>query len=187
MQGAGTAGRSGTAYSLLTREELPYLLDLHLFLSRPVQAAPELPLDAAAAAAERPDSGASVYGTFPQVGAWLWSRLCLWRLPLGDLLVQHCVLCWPLGIVHQPCILSSSLDVGNVLGEVQKLPVFSVLGSLLSAGLMQQIKLSKIRYSIRYCQTTWQSRDSHGSMDLHVTPKLCQSACAGKKDMRRRR
>ena len=31
---AARAGRKGTAYSLLTREELPYLLDLHLFLSR---------------------------------------------------------------------------------------------------------------------------------------------------------
>ena len=28
------AGRTGKALSLLTREELPYLLDLHLFLSR---------------------------------------------------------------------------------------------------------------------------------------------------------
>ena len=84
MQGAHTAGRPGTAYSLLTREELPYLLDLHLFLSRPVQAAPELPLAGAAAAAERPDSGASVYGTFPQVGAWLCSKRCLCGLPLGD-------------------------------------------------------------------------------------------------------
>ena len=83
-QGGASAGRSGTAYSLLTREELPYLLDLHLFLSRPVQAAPELSFDGAAAAAERPDSAASVYGTFPQVGAWLCyvPRLC--GLPLDD-------------------------------------------------------------------------------------------------------
>ena len=28
------AGRSGSAFSILTRDELPYLLDLHLFLSR---------------------------------------------------------------------------------------------------------------------------------------------------------
>ena len=83
MQGVGNAGRSGAAYSLLTREELPYLLDLHLFLSRPVQAAPEQPLDAAAAAAERPDSGASVYGIFPQVGALLYPRPCLCCLLLG--------------------------------------------------------------------------------------------------------
>ena len=62
------AGRSGTAYSLLTREELPYLLDLHLFLSRPVRAAPEQTLSAAAVAAERLDAGASIYGSFPQVG-----------------------------------------------------------------------------------------------------------------------
>lgn len=28
------AGRSGTAYSLVAPDELPYLLDLHLFLGR---------------------------------------------------------------------------------------------------------------------------------------------------------
>lgn len=33
------AGRSGTAYSLVSTEELPYLLDLHLFLGRGVKAA----------------------------------------------------------------------------------------------------------------------------------------------------
>ena len=31
---AARAGRKGSAFSLLTREELPYLLDLHLYLSR---------------------------------------------------------------------------------------------------------------------------------------------------------
>ncbi|XP_034257022.1 ATP-dependent RNA helicase DDX54 [Thrips palmi] len=33
------AGRSGTAYSLVSTEELPYLLDLHLFLGRGIQKA----------------------------------------------------------------------------------------------------------------------------------------------------
>ena len=31
---AARAGRHGTAFSILTREELAYLIDLHLFLSR---------------------------------------------------------------------------------------------------------------------------------------------------------
>lgn len=31
---AARAGRSGTSYALLTKEEIPYLLDLHLYLSR---------------------------------------------------------------------------------------------------------------------------------------------------------
>lgn len=34
------AGRSGTAYSLVATEEYPYLLDLHLFLSRPLNMTP---------------------------------------------------------------------------------------------------------------------------------------------------
>uniref|UniRef100_UPI00358E29C2 ATP-dependent RNA helicase DDX54 n=1 Tax=Myxine glutinosa TaxID=7769 RepID=UPI00358E29C2 len=33
------AGRSGVAYSLVTNDELPYLLDLHLFLGRPLSLA----------------------------------------------------------------------------------------------------------------------------------------------------
>lgn len=65
----GMAGRSGTAYSLFSKEELPYLLDLHLFLSRPVQPAPLVPLSQAAAAAAQlpPQGAASIYGAFPQV------------------------------------------------------------------------------------------------------------------------
>ncbi|GAB1610712.1 ATP-dependent RNA helicase DDX54 [Argonauta hians] len=34
------AGRSGTAYSLVCSEEIPYLIDLHLFLGRPFQYVP---------------------------------------------------------------------------------------------------------------------------------------------------
>ncbi|KAH7291109.1 hypothetical protein KP509_29G000900 [Ceratopteris richardii] len=37
---AARAGRVGTAFSFVTHDELPYLLDLHLFLSRPAHPAP---------------------------------------------------------------------------------------------------------------------------------------------------
>lgn len=38
----GRAGRSGTAYSMICQDEMPYVYDLHLFLGRPVQfATPE--------------------------------------------------------------------------------------------------------------------------------------------------
>lgn len=37
---AARAGRTGTAYSFVTTEDMAYLLDLHLFLSKPVKAAP---------------------------------------------------------------------------------------------------------------------------------------------------
>ena len=67
LQLAIAAGRTGTAYSLLTRDELPYALDLHLFLSRPLLPAPMQSLQQAAAAAETMDPQASMYGTFPQV------------------------------------------------------------------------------------------------------------------------
>ncbi|KAK9809034.1 hypothetical protein WJX72_008211 [[Myrmecia] bisecta] len=63
---AARAGRSGTAYSLLTRDELPFLLDLHLFLSRPLRPAPVQSLKEAAGSAEHLDPDVSVFGTIPQ-------------------------------------------------------------------------------------------------------------------------
>ena len=62
------AGRRGSALSLVTREELPYLLDLHLFLSRPLFPAPLASVGEAAAAADELDPSTSTYGSFPQVG-----------------------------------------------------------------------------------------------------------------------
>ncbi|XLR51318.1 hypothetical protein HN51_002058 [Arachis hypogaea] len=37
---AARAGHTGTAYSFVTSEDMAYLLDLHLFLSKPIKAAP---------------------------------------------------------------------------------------------------------------------------------------------------
>ncbi|XP_072978406.1 DEAD-box ATP-dependent RNA helicase 29 [Typha angustifolia] len=66
------AGRTGTAYSFVTSEDMPYLLDLHLFLSKPLKPAPteedvlknmegvKLKVDQALA------NGETIYGRFPQ-------------------------------------------------------------------------------------------------------------------------
>jgi len=35
---AARAGRTGTAFSFVTSEDMPYLLDLHIFLSKPIRA-----------------------------------------------------------------------------------------------------------------------------------------------------
>jgi hypothetical protein len=70
------SGRLGNAYSLLTREELPYLLDLHLFLSRPLAPAPLQSLPAAAEAADSLPADSSVYGAFPQVHATMFAVWC---------------------------------------------------------------------------------------------------------------
>jgi len=62
-------GRSGTAYSLLTRDELPYLLDLHLYLGRQLQSAP-LVAEAHEQGGEmlaRGGDGVSLIGSIPQV------------------------------------------------------------------------------------------------------------------------
>ena len=61
------AGRSGMAFSFFTRDELPYLLDLHLLLSRTVTPAPAVPLVQAAQAANNLSASTSVYGMIPQV------------------------------------------------------------------------------------------------------------------------
>jgi hypothetical protein len=71
----GRAGRTGVAYSLFTRDELPFALDLHLFLGRGLAPAPRRSVsDAAAAGAEAggQDGDAqatSVFGSFPLVRA----------------------------------------------------------------------------------------------------------------------
>ncbi|KAE8683445.1 DEAD-box ATP-dependent RNA helicase 29 [Hibiscus syriacus] len=69
---AARAGRTGTAFSFLTSEDMPYLLDLHLFLSRPIRAAPteEEVLQDMDGVMNKIDqaiaNGESVYGRFPQ-------------------------------------------------------------------------------------------------------------------------
>ncbi|XP_036385612.1 ATP-dependent RNA helicase DDX54 [Megalops cyprinoides] len=50
------AGRSGTAYSLVCSDEVPYVYDLHLFLGRPIQLA--LP--------DQPQEADGVFGRVPQ-------------------------------------------------------------------------------------------------------------------------
>ncbi|XP_004505526.1 putative DEAD-box ATP-dependent RNA helicase 29 [Cicer arietinum] len=66
------AGRTGTAYSFLTSEDMAYLLDLHLFLSKPVRAAPteEEVLQDMDGVRSRIDQamakGETIYGRFPQ-------------------------------------------------------------------------------------------------------------------------
>ncbi|KAF8411708.1 hypothetical protein HHK36_004266 [Tetracentron sinense] len=69
---AARAGRTGTAFSFVTSEDMPYLLDLHLFLSKPIRPAPTEEevlqdmdgvlsnIDQAVA------NGETIYGRFPQ-------------------------------------------------------------------------------------------------------------------------
>jgi ATP-dependent RNA helicase DDX54/DBP10 len=69
---AARAGRTGTAFSFVTSEDLPYLLDLHLFLSKPVRAAPTEEevlqnMDVVMSEMDKAISnGETVYGRFPQ-------------------------------------------------------------------------------------------------------------------------
>lgn len=66
---AARAGRSGAAYSMCTRDELAYLLDLHLYLSRPLTPAPVRGIKEAAAAVDVEtgvQAASTVFGTFPQ-------------------------------------------------------------------------------------------------------------------------
>ncbi|KAL9259917.1 putative DEAD-box ATP-dependent RNA helicase 29 [Drosera capensis] len=69
---AARAGRTGTSYSLLTSEDMPYLLDLHLFLSKPIRAAPteeEVLKDKEGVLSginQAIDNGETVYGRLPQ-------------------------------------------------------------------------------------------------------------------------
>lgn len=66
------AGRTGTAYSFVTAEDMPHLLDLHLFLSKPIRPAPTeqdlvRDLDGLMSTINQAiANGESVYGHFPQ-------------------------------------------------------------------------------------------------------------------------
>lgn len=66
------AGRTGTAYSFVTAEDMPHLLDLHLFLSKPIRPAPTeqdvvQDLDGVMSTINQAiANGESVYGHFPQ-------------------------------------------------------------------------------------------------------------------------
>lgn len=66
---AARMGRTGTAYSLLTPDELPYLLDLHLYLSRPLKPAPlvHTPSGDEGNGLGEVNHGESLYGQYPQV------------------------------------------------------------------------------------------------------------------------
>ncbi|KAG0475329.1 hypothetical protein HPP92_015015 [Vanilla planifolia] len=69
---AARAGRTGAAYSFATSEDMPYLLDLHLFLSKPLRAAPtedEVLQDMDGVYSKLDQAlamGETVYGRFPQ-------------------------------------------------------------------------------------------------------------------------
>ncbi|XP_020595937.1 DEAD-box ATP-dependent RNA helicase 29, partial [Phalaenopsis equestris] len=69
---AARAGRTGTAYSFVTPDDMPYLLDLHLFLSKPLRAAPTedeviRDMDGVYSKLDRAiANGETVYGRFPQ-------------------------------------------------------------------------------------------------------------------------
>lgn len=69
---AARAGRTGAAFSFVTSEDLPNLLDLHLFLSKPIRAAPteeEVLLDKEGVFSKIDNaiaSGETVYGRLPQ-------------------------------------------------------------------------------------------------------------------------
>ena len=88
------AGRRGSAFSLVTREELPYLLDLHLFLSRPLFPAPLASVGEAAAAADELDPSTSTYGSFPQVSGSIteyYTTSIYYYLPWQEFLVAFSI------------------------------------------------------------------------------------------------
>ncbi|KAJ9675111.1 hypothetical protein PVL29_024167 [Vitis rotundifolia] len=69
---AARAGRTGTAFSFVTSEDMPYLLDLHLFLSKPIRAAPteeevlQDPDEVMSKIDQVVANGGTVYGRLPQ-------------------------------------------------------------------------------------------------------------------------
>jgi hypothetical protein len=116
---AARAGRSGTSYSFVTREEVPYLLDLHLYLGRTLVPAPQTPdAEAVRAAATHGVAGVSSGGgsvLCPVLAACLLDGPGCWQIrqPASSTLQPHESLhhvrqampcsycCW--GTVHPDC------------------------------------------------------------------------------------
>ncbi|KAK4345074.1 hypothetical protein RND71_035250 [Anisodus tanguticus] len=102
---AARAGRIGTAYSFVTSEDMAYLLDLHLFLSKPIRAAPteEEVLQDMDGVLSKIDqavaNGETVYGRFPQTVLDL----------LSDRVREIIDTSTELETLHRPCIKAFGL------------------------------------------------------------------------------
>ncbi|XP_060202926.1 putative DEAD-box ATP-dependent RNA helicase 29 isoform X2 [Lycium barbarum] len=102
---AARAGRIGTAYSFVTSEDMAYLLDLHLFLSKPLRAAPteEEVLQDMDGVLSKIDqavaSGETVYGRFPQTVLDL----------LSDRVREIIDTSTELETLHRPCVKAFGL------------------------------------------------------------------------------
>ena len=117
---AARAGRKGSAYSLLIREELPYLLDLHLFLSRPLHPAPDVSLANAVQAFAHLDPSNSMFGSFPQVTflSMLLISVLLRIASMAGLITTHALQSdvRPRGVVSLESVQHYCLDaVGTLL------------------------------------------------------------------------
>lgn len=93
------AGRSGTAYSLVAPDELPYLLDLHLFLGRSLALAYPSEEPAGEWRAEGMEAGHSLSrlweGSEFHSAAEPWAQPLLWLVtPCFQALGVNCCGCW---------------------------------------------------------------------------------------------
>lgn len=71
---AARAGRPGTAFSFVTQDDMPYAVDLHLFLSRPLVPVPVDGGEEAGMAEGASRCGTALLAACVQAGACLFSR-----------------------------------------------------------------------------------------------------------------
>lgn len=111
------AGRSGKAYSLLSRNDLPYLLDLHLFLSKSISPADGNPCE---------DTSSS-FGHFPTTRLSLLSDTVQTRINTSDELqgfVKSAENGFKLYLKTRPSASSASIQRAKQFPEADLHPLF---------------------------------------------------------------
>jgi hypothetical protein len=105
---AARAGRSGSAFSFVTVEDMPYVIDTHLFLSRPLKPAP-MPGQGAEGGSQQVVASDAFEKT-----TWCALSLIMWPGPCAMLLwhnVDHC-LCRASGHYNMVLINSTNRNIG---------------------------------------------------------------------------
>eukprot|EP00892_Ulva_mutabilis_P001571 jgi/Ulvmu1/11414/UM075_0076.1 len=132
---AARAGRPGTSFSFVTAEDMPYAVDLHLFLSRPLT---PVPMHGGAAAAEGASDGTSWLGAFPEALldiAIEQARAQLALSPSMQSLAQSCENAFTLYRKTRPPASTESVRRARALGKPGPHPMLAEVAQRM--GLMR--------------------------------------------------
>ncbi|MCL7048901.1 hypothetical protein MKW94_001622 [Papaver nudicaule] len=168
-------GRTGTAFSFVTSEDIPYVLDLHLFLSKPIRPAPteKEVLQNKDTVLSRIEgaiaSGETVYGRFPQTVIDLVSdrvRELIDGCTDLDVLQRTCANAFKLYTKTKPLPSRASIKRAKGLSPEGLHPMFKNLmggNELTAAAFSERLKAFKPKQTILEAEGEAKSKNSRGS------------------------